>query len=284
MSIRISKAILDVGRAYPLGYTQYLPQGDATQVLLISSATAVSQGFYKNFALYFAEEGFAVYTFDYSGFGASGNSLHYLKTHQHGVQGWGAIDQAAMVRQVQENHPQLAISLICHSIGGQITGFNPLNTNFNKIIMIACQSGYWKTYKGLDRLRLWLFWHFLIPVSTFLFGYFPGKKIGILANLPKSVVLEWRKWGIKKNYFMDFYTDTEYHFNSLQIPMQLYSFTNDNFASKKGVDWLAGQYQNAQISRIHFDKTLEGKKPGHFGFFKKEFKAALWEPALNWLR
>ncbi len=282
MPISIIESKLEAGRDHPISYTQYLPEGRPVKAMLVSSATAVHQTYYKKFANYFAEQQFVVYTFDYSGFGASGNRTEYLKKHKDGVKGWGAVDQKAMVNQIQKDHPGLKIVLVSHSIGGQIIGFNPDNTVFEKIVMAASQSGYWKTYDGIDRLRLWLFWYFFIPVFTPVFGYYPGKLIGIVDNLPKSMVMEWRKWGVKKDYFMHFYNNSEYHFDQLRIALRMYSFTNDNFASKKGVDWLARQYKNARVERIHFDKNSEGKRPGHFGFFKEEFKSEFWEPILNW--
>lgn len=282
MTISISEQHVNVGRAHPLSYTKYLPEGNPIKALLISSATAVHQRYYKNFAAYFAKNKFAVYTFDYSGFGASGNSGDYLKSHKHGVKGWGATDQAAMVKLIQENHPNLKIVLVSHSIGGQIVGFNPLNTVFEKAVMAASQSGYWKIYSKWNQIRLWLFWYFFIPVFTPIFGYYPGKLIGIVDNLPKSMVLEWRRWGVKKEYFMHYYNAEEYHFDKLKAQLRMYSFTNDSFASEKGVDWLAHQYKNAPIERIYFDKSSNGKRPGHFGFFKKEFESEFWKPTLEW--
>lgn len=283
MTVNVRESKLDVGREYPIAYTQFSQESEPSKVMLISSATAVKRSYYKKFAVYFAQNGFAVYTFDYSGFGASGNQTDYLKSHRYGVKGWGAIDQAAMVRLIQNRHPNKKIVLVCHSIGGQVTGFNPLNTAFAKVVMAASQSGYWKTYNGIDRLRLWLFWNFFIPVFTPIFGYYPGKSIGIVDNLPKSVVREWRKWGLKKDYFMHFYNNIDYHFDQMKGPIRMYSFTHDNFASKTGVDWLSNQYKNAKVERIHFDKNTEGKRPGHFGFFKEEFKTDFWEPCLKWL-
>ncbi len=283
MSISVAALRLEVGRANTLSYVQYLPESEPVKAMLISSATAVPQQYYKKFAAYFAEHGFATYTFDYSGFRNSGNSSDYLRSHKGGVKGWGAIDQAAMVKLIQKNHPELKIVLICHSIGGQITGFNSLNTAFEKVIMVASQSGYWNTYTGFNRIKLFLFWYFFIPVFTPAFGYYPGKLIGIVDNLPKSVVTEWRKWGVKKEYFMHYYNEQEYHFDKLRVPLRMFSFTNDGFASKKGVDWLSQQYKNAKVERIHFDKDSNGKKPGHFGFFKETFKKEFWKPALNWL-
>ncbi|MEM8928677.1 MAG: alpha/beta hydrolase [Bacteroidota bacterium] len=282
MSVSILRSELDVGREHPLGYTKYLPASKPIKAMLISSATAVYQHYYKKFAHYFAEQGFVTYTFDYSGFGTSGNTIDYLKTHQGGVISWGAVDQKAMVQLIQENHPELKLVLVSHSIGGQIVGFNPMNTVFEKVIMAASQSGYWKIYSGWNRLRLWLFWYFFIPVFTPIFGYYPGKLIGIVDNLPKSMVVEWRKWGVKKAYFMHFHNKGRYHFDKLKAPMRMYSFTNDDFASKKGVDWLAKQYKNAEVQRIHFDKNSDGKRPGHFGFFKEEYEMAFWKPALDW--
>lgn len=283
MPISISQSYLGVGREYPLAYTQYLPETKPIKALLISSATAVHQNYYKKFAHYFAQHGFVCYTFDYSGFGASGNTADYLKTHQGGVKSWGAIDQKALVELIQQNHPTLKLVLVSHSIGGQLVGFNPQNTAFEKGVMVACQSGYWKAYRGIDQLRLWLFWYVFIPIFTPLFGYYPGKKIGLVDNLPKGLVTEWRKWGVKKEYFMHFYNTADYHFDKLVAPLRMFSFTHDNFASKKGVDWLAKQYKNAAIERIHFDKNSDGKRPGHFGFFKEEFKNDFWKPNLDWL-
>ena len=281
MPIRSFSAFLDVGRAHPLAYTNYLPEHTPAKVMLISSATAVHQKFYKRFATFFATHGFAVYTFDYSGFGASGNTKRLLKNHEGGLKGWGAIDQRALVLHLQEEHPGLDVVLVCHSIGGQITGFNPENHAFKKVIMIASQSGYWKIYDGWNRLRLWLFWYFFIPVFTPIFGYYPGKVLGVVDNLPKGMVLEWRKWGTKKDYLMHYHNKNEYFFDQLSANLQSFSFTNDSFASKQGVDWLADQYTNVKAERIHFDQNESAKKPGHFGFFKEEFKEDFWVPALH---
>lgn len=283
MTVKITSFPLDVGRIHHLGVTQYHPETTLKKVLLISSATAVNQEYYKKFAHFCAEKGLITYTFDYSGFGGSGNETTYLKKHKDGVMGWGAIDQAAMVRLIKERHPDFGIVLVTHSIGGQVIGFNSQNTAFEKIVTVASQSGFWKTYHGIDRLRLWLFWYFFIPFFTPIFGYYPGRIIGIVDNLPKSVVVQWRSWGVKKDYFMHYHSKEDYFFDKVRCPIKMYSFTKDPFASKAGVDWLADQFPNAQIERIHYDKNPSGKTPGHFGFFKSAFKEDFWIPTIEWL-
>ncbi|MEQ1807783.1 MAG: hypothetical protein ABL900_20570 [Burkholderiaceae bacterium] len=39
-----------------------------------------------------------------------------------------------------------------------------------------------------------------MPVPTLLFGYFPGKRLGKVGDLPKGVVLQWRKWCMNPRY------------------------------------------------------------------------------------
>ena len=83
---------------------------------------------------------------------------------------------------------------------------------------------------------------------------------------------------------MHYHNKNEYFFDQLSANLQSFSFTNDSFASKQGVDWLADQYTNVKAERIHFDQNESAKKPGHFGFFKEEFKEDFWVPALHWLQ
>lgn len=275
---------LDVNRSHPLSYTKYLPQKNPTKALLISSATGVPQQFYRKFANYFAENDFVVYTFDYSGIGNSGSSVGQLKSHKGGVKGWGSIDQAKIVDLIQSQHPDLKVVLVTHSIGGQMLGFNPLNHIFERAVMAASQSGYWQMFDGFNRVKLLLFWYFFIPIFTPIFGYFPGRKLGIFENLPKSMALEWRKWGVEKNYFMHYYNKSDYFFDKVKFPIRMYSFPKDPYAAATGVDWLAAQYKNAEVERIHYQSKNKEKQPKHFGFFREEFKEELWGPTLDWLK
>jgi len=266
-----------------LAVTRYSPEEPIGHTMVISSATGVLQGFYTKFALFCAQNGICTYTFDYRGIGQSGADAATLKSYEGGVKAWGHNDQKAVLALAKKEHPDKKKILVTHSIGGQLLGFNPEHQHLHKIVMIAAQSGYWKMFKGIDKLRLFAFWHVLIPVFTPLFGYFPAKKLGLFENIPKSVILEWQSWGKKPNYMMHFKNDIQYFFDKVTSPILAYSFTNDHFASKAGVDWMMSQYKNAPVKRIHFSKNEEGAIAGHFGFFRERFKQALWLPTLNWI-
>lgn len=283
MGFKREDHFLDVGRKRPLAYAKFVPDASIKKVLLISSATSVPQEFYWKFAQFFAENGIATYTFDYSGIGRSGSSIKALKSHSTGVKGWGSIDQTKMTELILKEYPKHKLCLATHSIGGQVLGLNPLNHNFEKVVMAASQSASYHLYSGISRFKLFAFFSFFIPVLTPIFGYYPGSAIGIFENLPGSMALEWGKWGRKKEYLMRYRNERDYFFQQLTAKVRSFSFQNDWLASKDAVDWLAEQYKNAKVERIHYNDTINDQEPKHFGFFKQPFKAAFWEPTLNWI-
>ncbi|NKI33095.1 alpha/beta hydrolase family protein [Croceivirga thetidis] len=275
--------LLDVGREFELAYTKFCPESEVKKVLLISSATSVPQEFYWKFAGYLAENGIAVYTFDYSGIGRSGSSIEALKLHSGGVKSWGSVDQTKITELVLGEYPNHKICLVTHSIGGQVLGFNPLNLKFEKVIMAASQSASWYMFKGFSRFKIYLFFNFFMRRLTPIFGYYPGSKVGIFEDLPGSMAMEWSRWGNQKEYMMQFHNENEYHFDQLKAEVRSYSFENDWLASKIGVDWLAKQYPKARVDRIHFTGKVNGLEPKHFGFFREHFKETFWESTLNWI-
>jgi len=70
-------------------------------------------------------------------------------------------------------------------------------------------------------------------------------------------------------------------FDTIKTPILSWSFPKDSFAPKKTVDWLAKQYEKAEVTRIHYPEENKNQ-PRHFGFFKPAFKE-LWEQNLNWI-
>jgi len=65
------------------------------------------------------------------------------------------------------------------------------------------------------------------------------------------------------------------------MPILSLSFPADPLAPPKTVDWLAEQYRNARMHRIHY--TEEGNDPGHFGYFRPPFKNTLWNYTHRWI-
>lgn len=283
MEVDVNEIEIQTRKGHQLSSVKFSSINSINQIIVISSATGVLQRYYTKFAQFFAEKGFIVYTFDYHGIGKSGKSTAALKKDTITLKEWGQNDQAAVVDFAKNENSDASLTLITHSVGGQLLGFNSNYELIDKVILVASQTGYWKDFQGPHALKMLLFWYVLIPILTPIFGYFPSKKMGLFENLPKQMVYEWASWGKEKKYMMHFYNNKEYFFDALKVPMLALSFSKDNFAPKNTVDWLANQYKNTQLKRIHHSPKKGEKHVGHFGFFKSSFKDPFWEQASQWI-
>jgi len=272
----------------PLGHqlslTSFKPKCSNNKSIIISSATGVLQHYYFKFALYFSELGYTVYTFDYSGIGKSHFNIADLKQNTIDLKAWGENDQASIINYAKSQNSDHKITIITHSIGGQILAFNKEISQIDTIITIASQSGYWKHWKGFERFKMFAFWYMLIPSLTPIFGYFPAKKLGLFENLPKQMAYQWRRWGKHKDYLLSEFEFDDLQFKNYNKHLLVLSFTKDEFASKSSVDWLAQQFSNANVDRRHIVPNDFGiSNVGHFGFFRNQFKASLWKMTHEWI-
>ena len=279
---------LDLFITTPLGHdislSVFKSQTSINKSIIIASATGVLQRYYSKFATYFSELGYTVYTFDYSGIGKSNSTISELKQNTIDLKAWGENDQASVVNYAKSQNPNHKIIVVTHSIGGQILAFNKNITEIDGIITVASQSSYWKLWNGFERFKMFTFWHVLIPGLTPLFGYFPAKKIGLFENLPKQMVYQWQRWGKQKEYMLSEFDFEELQFKNFHKPMLALSFPNDEYASKSSVDWLAEQFNNAQVDRRHIiPEDIGITDVGHFGFFRSQFKASLWKMTHDWI-
>lgn len=279
MKNNVSSTFIKTTTGHSISVTIFSSEKLNNKSIVISSATGVLQKFYSKFALYFSSLGFTVYTFDYFGIGAS-NSKN-LKQNTSNLNTW-ALDQAAVIKFANQEQPQHKITLITHSIGGQLIGLNPEIHIADSIITVASQTGYWKYFKGFSRYRMLAFWYILIPTLTPIFGYFPSKKLGLFENIPKKLVYQWKKWGIHPEYMFSQFKDLQ--FSKIKCNVLMLSFPRDSYASKASVDWLALKFTNTKVDRRHLiPEDLQIEDVQHFGFFREQFKTSLWQLTEDWI-
>ncbi len=261
--------------------TQFTPETSNSKSIVISSATGVLQIYYSQFASHFCSLGFTVYTFSYSGIGLS--HAKDIKINTSNLYDW-AQNQASILQYAKTENPTHKIILITHSIGGQLIAFNKKIKLADTIITVASQSGYWNLFSGFEKIKMLLFWNFIIPIATVIYGYFPARKLKLFENLPKNVAYQWRSWGNRKTYFLSKAKTEDLVLESITCPVLILSFPNDNFAPKPAVDWLAKLFINAKVDRQHIEpKALNIPDVGHFGFFRERYKRSLWEMTNNWI-
>ncbi len=254
--------------------------GNADKIIIIAPATGVLQSFYKNIAGFFRENNITTITFDYSGIG---RSLHgTIKNESSCLGTWGNRDLEAVIRHATENFPGHKIILLGHSIGGQLIGLAPSSGRAAKIILIGAQSGYWKYWKGLSRIRMWAYWFLLVPVLTKLFGYFPSKKFSRMENIPKNAAQQWAKWCRSREYLFADIPRTNLYFDKTACELTAIRMSDDFFAPKEAVEWLTAKYSNARIKDIYLSPaSFNVLTIGHFSLFTEKFRDSIWDLLLK---
>ena len=267
-------------KGYKLSVSFYSPEGSVKAVVLIVPAMGVSQSYYSAFADWLSSQGYLVVTFDYFGMGAS--LVGKLRDVDVSVIDWASNDCAAMVKALSDEWPEKPLYWIGHSLGGQVLGFVANTEHIKKVITIAAGSGYWRENSPQVKRRAWILWYFIAPVATRIFGYFPGKRVKIVGDLPKGVIEQWRRWCLHPEYMIGVEGDAvQKLFSSISVPITSLSFTDDELMSEKNINSLHGFYTSAskKMLRISPDDIAE-KRIGHFGFFKQCYKDSLWQSYL----
>ncbi len=259
---------------------EYIPKGaSAGFSFIINAATGTKQHYYRHFANYMAKKGIRVLTYDYSGIGESAPPK--MKGFQTNMMQWGKSDMTTMINYASTDLGTDKLILIGQSVGGQIAGLTPAIHQVDGLINVASQTGYWKIWPQPLRYGLWVNWQ-LLTLLTNVVGYFPGKRLGIMEDLPKEVALEWAKWGRSPNYLFDFMSkEDQQTYQELSLPLLSYSFSDDTTAPRASVVWLNQKYPNCKLIDKYIKPTDIGVKHiGHFGFFRKSC-TILWEDLLT---
>ena len=120
---------------------------------LINSATAVPRKIYRGFAGYLASQGFAVVTYDYRGIG--GSRPGPLRGYNVRMRDWAALDVAAAIDHMRAVRPNLPLTAIGHSFGGQALGLAPNNSEISRALFVAAQAGYWRLFHSPEKYRVY---------------------------------------------------------------------------------------------------------------------------------
>lgn len=275
----------DTARAtdgYELAVTRYPAEGEAWATALVAPAMAVRQDFYAPFARFLAQNGVHALTFDYRGIGDS--RPEDLASLQATVSDWAGKDFEAMLGEAQRAAPGLPLVLFGHSLGGQILGLAPSNASVRAAVHVVAGSGYYGFNERM-RLRVRFLWFVAIPLATALCGYFPGRRLRMIGDLPKGAALQWRRWCSDRRYVLSEGEDARAGFGRVAAPILSYSFEDDAMMPRRAVESLNGFYRNARVEHRHVAPVAAGvPRIGHFGFFSASLGVRLWRDSLEWLR
>ena len=267
---------IETKNGHRLSSTFYSPEGEIKGAVLIVPAMGVAQQYYASFASWLTQQGYMAVTFDYSGVGLSQSG--HLRDSDVTITDWAKFDCAAMVDAVSAKADGRPLYWIGHSLGGQILGMVPNFNLITKVINIASGSGYWfENVPSLKWRACWL-WYIVVPLATRVFGYFPGKRLRKVGDLPGGVMNQWRRWCLNPEYLIGAEgIEIRDRYRSIITPISSLSFTDDELMSKKNIDSLNSFYASSKMktSRIT-PEDIGVKHIGHFGFFKARFEESLW--------
>lgn len=272
----------------------WAPKGGVRQacVALINAGAGIDSRYYDRFAAYLAEAGVPTVVYDYRGIGRS--RPQSMRGFAASVEDWGCKDCAAMLEWLAQRFPGVPRVVIGHSVGGFLTGFARNGQLIDRMVLVGAHTGYWGDYAPAARPWMYLLWHAFMPALTRLVGYFPGRRLHLLEDLPRGVALEWaarRKpefwWNVRRP---DGTPDTARieevlgRFRAIRASVLALRFEDDPFATVAATQRVLGLYAGCHAEERLFTRAdAGGQKIGHFGFFRSRFRNTLWPPVLDWL-
>lgn len=248
----------------------------ATSVVIIAGAMGVGQHCYEKFAKFLNDNGHAAITFDYYGYGQSIDT--HVKHCNTDILEWGQQDCNAVIEYAKTQFNSLPVQWIGHSVGGQLLGMTSNINQVSNAITVACGSGYWRQNSPPTKRVVWLVWYILTPTLVPLMGYFPGKKLNIVGNLPGRVMKQWRRWALNKDYAVGAEGKVmQAQFDNVTVPITSLSFSDDEMMSKENIDSLHRFYRGSDVTMIRVTPEQLGETfVGHLGWFREKFKDSIW--------
>ena len=267
---------LQVDSATRIAVRHYPAQGTPRASIVIGGAMGVRQAFYAPFAQWLAQQGLAVWTFDYRGSGDSLGSAP-LRGFEADLFDW-ARDYEAVVDAAKAALPGAPLYLLGHSLGAQLPGFLERPEQVDGLISIAAGSGYWRENAPRLKRSILYFWFFLVPLATRLWGYFPGRRLRKVGDLPRGVILQWRRWCLNPRYSVGAEGERAARsYGRVRFPVLALSITDDELMTLRGTESLVSFYAGAprSVQRIA-PADVQARRIGHFGFFREQFSQSLW--------
>ena len=260
----------------------YEPVQAPRRAVLLTNAMGVPQRFYEAFAGWLAGQGLAVLTFDWRGTGES--CPRHLRGYRASLTDWATKDLPAVVDAFCARWPAVPRTYVGHSLGGQLFGWLASPERFERVVTVASGNGYWRLNAPAVRRRSpWLWWA-IAPLGIALAGYFPGKRLGAVGDLPAAVMWQWRRWCLHPDYLGVEGDAVRSRYAQVSVPMTVVLFDDDELISPEGVRHLYHLYAQAPLRFEHLYPAREGwPQIGHFGLFKSRSASILWPRMLHWI-
>ncbi len=275
--------VISSGDGVKLALHTFEPDAPAQASVVIAAAMGVSQSYYSAFASWLATQGLRVTTFDYRGSGESQPNTRHggLRGFKADLFDW-ARDYEAVIDHAHAALPNQPLYLLGHSLGGQLPGMIRNQHKVHGLLGVGAGSGYWRHNAPPLKRMVPFFWWVAVPLATRLCGYFPGRRLGMVGDLPRGVILQWRRWCLNPRYSAGAEgSAVAQAYAATRFPVHSMFITDDEMMTVQGTQALLDLYSQAPRSlETITPQDGSARRVGHFGFFREQFSQTLWPRAL----
>lgn len=278
---RVETIRFDTEDGHPLEGTLTTGTGNGP-LALISAATAVKRGFYQKFAASLvSDHGFrAALTYDYRGTG--GSVSKGINPRHISMADWGMKDFPAALARLESEAPGHPVVGVGQSYGGQALGLGNVSERFERYLMVATISGYWRNLGG--GLKLYALMNLVANPVAAVVGRVPSG-MGLGSGLPGGVFADWTKWCRKPDYFFsEPRFDAKGLFAEVTTPILAIGATDDPWGTPAARDAIMRHFVNAPVETRWLDPQTAGGPIGHLDFFRSRFSQTLWPEPIGWLK
>lgn len=251
-------------------------------VVVVAPALAVPQAFYADFAAGLAQCGFAALTFDYRGIGRAAPPS--LRRFEASIDDWIRQDFDTVVREARRLAGGGSLAVVGHSMGAQLVALLPAAGEVDALVAVAGGSGHWRGFDPLLRPLMLAILHGVAPLALPLAGYFPGRRLRMLGDLPAGVMRQWRRWCLHADYLIGVEPGAREAYARLRLPLLSLSFTDDRMMPQHNVEALQAHLRGVWRESRRLSPADAGGPIGHMGFFRRRYRDTLWPVAFDWLQ
>lgn len=252
--------------------------------VIINPATGVAARFYHRYAAFLADAGFDVLTYDYRGVGLS--SPGGLRGSDWRWRDWGLKDcDAAIAFMTRASRAPLTV--VGHSIGGFLPGLASRNAEIERMLTVGAQFAWWGDYAPNERATLFLKWHLVMPIVTAACGYFPGRRLGWLEDLPAGVAYEWafRRSRFELSHPPHERKEIVERMAACRADILAVCVSDDPLGTVRAVERTLAAYAGADRRIAELEPAALGRsRVGHLDLFRSHHAKTFWVDTVHWLK
>lgn len=164
------------------------------------------------------------------------------------------------LRQLSDAPDRLVI--VGHSFGGIAAFLAPQALFADRLLLVGAQHAHWPDYAAAARPRMLWRWHLIMPILTAARGYFPGRRLGWLEDLPAGVAMDWERGRADLPRTIGA-ADPAILFHASQLTASVLAVAamDDPFATDTATSRTLAYLPGANVQRCVIDPADEGVEP-----------------------